>query len=430
LSEFIETAPSVSSTLTKLVVRSQIPFRRTKMQRQSASERIRAQVIAALDEGGPMSRAALAGELGISRSTASLAVTDLMDQGIVGSAEEGAFPASRRIGRPGSLITLRRAGLHLVGIDFGRLSLKVGLFDAAFRLVEVAEEAFSVDIPAQVAIATAAARVEHLLSRHGLSASEIEAAAIGVPGPVDAETGELHAGSILARWVGTDVTGDLARRLGVPVYMDNDANLGILAETRIGAAQESRVALYVLLSVGVGLGIALDGTVFRGTRGIAGELGHVVTNESGPLCPCGSRGCLEAQISVNALAASLSATHGAISPAVMLELAAQGDLGARRIVDDAATLAGKAIGALCNYFNPDTVIISGELVRAGPVVLDSIRSAMTRVSLPRAIENVDLRLGDLGELAELYGAVFFAKQRSIRQGMASPRGRAAASASR
>ena len=161
--------------------------------------------------------------------------------------------------------------------------------------------------------------------------------------------------------------------------------------------------------------------MFRGTGGIAGELGHVVTDEKGPLCRCGSRGCLEAQISVNALAASLSATHGAVTPAGMLELAAEGDLGARRIVADAATLAGKAVGALCNYFNPDTVIVSGELVRAGPVVLDSIRDAMTRVSLPRAIENVDLRLGELGELAELYGAAFYAKQRSIRQAAAHAR---------
>ncbi|MBO0903848.1 ROK family transcriptional regulator [Jiella sonneratiae] len=382
------------------------------MKKPGSSERLRQRILSAIEAGGPQSRASVAHQLGISRSTASLAISELFDDDLLETVDETRAGRGQP-GRPGQLIGLRRRSKYLVGIDFGRLKLRVGLFDDGFGLVGVVERDFTVDIPALEAIEIAATETEALLASHGVARAAVEAVGIGVPGPVDAKTGELHAGSILARWVGTDVTGALGRRLDTPVYMDNDANLGILAESRIGAAQNSAVVLYVLLSVGVGLGIAIERRVFRGVQGIAGELGHVVTDESGPLCRCGSRGCLEAQISVNALAAALAPTHGTIGPDAMLELAVRGDLGARRVVADAAGMAGRAVGALCNYFNPDLVIVSGELMRAADVVLPAIREAMARVSLPRAIEQVTLCPAALGEMSELYGAAFFARQRAL-----------------
>ena len=379
---------------------------------QTASGRTRARIISALQGSGPQSRAMLARQTGVSRSTASNVISQLVAEGVVQIVDDSVEPVARGSGRPGTLVALAQDYKYIVAIDFGRLSLKVGVFDMQYKLIDVIDSDFSVDIDANEALETAARQVDELLVKHAISKATVEAVGVGVPGPVESVSGKIHAGSILAGWIGTDVPGELARRLRLPVYMDNDANLGVRAESNMGGATHAKVALYVLLSVGVGLGIAIDGKVFRGAGGIAGELGHVVTNEHGPLCRCGSRGCIEAQISVNALAQSLANTHKGITAAGMLKAAQDGDPVARRVVIDAGAMAGRQVGALCNYFNPDVVLVGGELMRAGSILIDAITDAMARVSLARAIENVTVRPGALGELAELYGGALYAHEQA------------------
>jgi predicted NBD/HSP70 family sugar kinase len=205
----------------------------------------------------------------------------------------------------------------------------------------------------------------------------------------------------------------MSQRLGLPVYMDNDANLGALAEVTFGAGVGAEVMLYVLLSVGVGLGIAIRGKVFRGSGGIAGELGHVVTDDMGPLCRCGNRGCLEAQVSVNTLRDAMRPGHGPISVREFLQLAESGNVGAGRIIADAATLVGRQVGDLCNYFNPDLILVGGELSAGGDLRLDPLRTSMRRFAIARACENVRVELGALGDKAELYGAMLLAGRNAL-----------------
>jgi predicted NBD/HSP70 family sugar kinase len=383
----------------------------TKKPMASSKMRLRDRVLDTLQDRGPQSRAELARDLLISRATASTVVRDLLQDGLI---EEPGRPSDMPaiVGRPGTRVRLKASDAYLVGIDFGRLTLRIGIADLSYTTIREEAYAFDIDAPAEQALDRAARHVDALIVAAGIDRRLIRAVGVGVPGPVDAGTGMLHAGSILASWVGTDVPGGLARRLDLPVYMDNDANLGALAEATIGGAMTSDVALYVLLSVGVGLGIVINGRVFRGASGIAGELGHVVTDERGAICRCGSRGCLEAQVSVNALGKVLQASLGAISTDEMLRLAAEGHVGASRLVADAGAMVGRAVGDLCNYFNPDTVLVGGELMRAGPVLLNPLRDAMRRFSIARATENVRVMPGALGERAELLGTFLFAHERS------------------
>lgn len=376
-----------------------------------SQKRLRMGVLDLLGSDGPQSRADLARKLGVSRSTMSLLTTSLLSEGILREIDSE-DDASRIAGRPGTRLALCEPEGYYIGIDFGRIFIKAAISDGNYRIIEQISGDFDIDMPAEAALDLAADKVEQIVAASGVDRDQIRAVGIGVPGPVDAATGELHAGSILARWVGTDVTGGLSRRLGLPVYMDNDANLGMLAESVYGAARQSDVALYVLLSVGVGLGIAINGKVFRGTSGIAGELGHVVIDEHGDVCRCGSRGCLEAKISVNALAKALSASHGAISSDQMLQLAVKGDIGANRMIADAGALVGRSVGALCSYFNPDIVIVGGELMRAGDNLLNPLKDAMRRFSIARATENVRVVPAGLGEQAELVGTLLFAGERA------------------
>ena len=372
--------------------------------------RLRAGVLGELRASGAQSRAELARKFEVSRSTVSAVIAVLIEERLVEEAN-GANRATNAAGRPGTLVTLAAPKGYFVGIDFGRLFIKAAIADANYRILEQVSSDFDIDMPADMALDLAAANVAKIVAAAGIDRTEIKAVGIGVPGPVDAATGQLHAGSILARWVGTDVPGGLSRRLGLPVYMDNDANLGALAERVYGAARETGVALYVLLSVGVGLGIVINGQVFRGSSGIAGELGHVVVDEHGAVCRCGSRGCLEALVSVNALAKALSVSHGEISSDEMLRQAVAGDVGANRIVADAGALVGRSVGHLCNYFNPELIIVGGELMRAGESLFAPLKEAMRRFSIARATENVRVVPAMLGEQAELVGTLLFAGEK-------------------
>jgi len=360
---------------------------------------------------GPQSRAELARRLHVSRSTMSSMVAALISEGAVQEVDSNA-DASKTAGRPGTRVALTKAEGYYVGIDFGRIFIKAAISDTNYRIIEQTSGDFDIEMPAEAALDFAAGKVEQIIAAAGIDRTKIKAVGIGVPGPVDAATGQLHSGSILARWVGTDVPGGLTRRLGLPVYMDNDANLGMLAESTYGAARQASVALYVLLSIGVGLGIAINGKIFRGANGIAGELGHVVVDENGEICRCGSRGCLEAKISVNALPRALAASHGEISSDEMLRMAVAGDIGANRIVADAGALVGRSVGALCSYFNPEIVIVGGELMRAGDSLLTPLKDSMRRFSIARAVENVRVVPAALGEQAELMGTLLFAGEKA------------------
>lgn len=390
--------------------------------------RLRLRALELLKEKGPQSRAELSRSLAVSRSTMSSLIAELLAEDVV--VDLGDDPlGTKQAGRPGVRVGLKAPQGYFVGIDFGRLRINVAIADANYRIIDQLSCDFDIDIAAETALDLAAESVETLIAHTAIDRRAIHAVGVGVPGPVDAATGMLHAGSILASWVGADVPGGLSRRLGLPVYMDNDANLGALAESVYGAAVGTKVTLYVLLSYGVGLGIVINGQVFRGSSGIAGELGHIVTDEHGPLCRCGSRGCLEARVSILALAKALGTSHGAVSPDEMLRLAGEGSTGASRIVADAGVMVGRSIGDLCNYFNPELVLIGGELMRAGETLLNPLKDAMRRYSIARATERVKVMPGALGEQAEIIGTILFAGEQSFKA-MAGKSGTSAPAAAR
>src|SRR5436190_1051092 len=181
---------------------------------------------------------------------------------------------------------------------------------------------------------------------------QIVGAGVALPGPVDRHTGTIGSAVILPGWAGLHAQRELARRLGLHVEVDNDANLGALAEASFGAGRGLENIVYVMLGSGIGAGLVLDGRVHRGAAGLAGELGHVQVRTDGAVCRCGNRGCLETVASGPALLTVLRAAHGEqLTVAGMLELAASGDLGTQRVINDAGRAIGHALGDLCNSLN-------------------------------------------------------------------------------
>ncbi len=199
---------------------------------------------------------------------------------------------------------------------------------------------------------------------------------------------------MLPGWSGVDVAKELEDRLQTPTYVDNDANLGALAEVTLGAGRNARFAAYVSISSGIGAGIIVDGRPYRGHRGTAGEIGHVVVDPQGPICRCGNRGCLETLASGPALLRLVQASRDdELTVKQMIELAREGDAGCRRAIADAGQVVGAVVAGLVNLFSPEMVVIGGDLGEAGDLLLDPLREAVRRDALPAAASGAEGRGG-------------------------------------
>jgi predicted NBD/HSP70 family sugar kinase len=260
--------------------------------------------------------------------------------------------------------------------------------------------------PLALGLDLAATMVAEVLEESGLGIERVVAAGMGLPGPIDRRTGRVGSSVILPAWSGLDAAEQLSRRLGVPVDVDNDANLGALAEFTFGAARGLGDVIYVKVSSGIGAGIILGGRLHRGVTGNAGEIGHVEVRPDGVVCRCGNRGCLETVASGTALLGALRPVHGdGLTLAGMLDLAAAGDPGTLRVIHDAGRAIGHALGDLCNSLNPAAIVVGGDLSAAGTPLLDGIREAVDRHAQPGAAEAVSVMRSVLGERAEVLGAL-------------------------
>ncbi len=198
----------------------------------------------------------------------------------------------------------------------------------------------------------------------------------------------------------------MRRRLDVPIIVDNDANLGALAEAAFGAARDSGDMVYLKVSSGIGAGLILNGRLYRGTAGLAGELGHLLVDPDGLVCRCGNRGCLETLAATGALVELLRRSHGDdITVPHMLELARRGDLGCRRVIADAGRAIGQAVSMLLNVLNPELLVVGGDLAAAGDLLLDGVRESIARAALPGAADAATVTAGVLGERAQVLGAL-------------------------
>jgi predicted NBD/HSP70 family sugar kinase len=364
----------------------------------------RLRVVDALRRAGTASRTELARMTGISRSTVATLVSDLQARGlIVEQADAPAAPAGR--GRPPVLLRLDAAAGSALGIDFGHRHVRVAVADLSSTVLAERFVEIDVDSAPEDALDAAAELAEGVLADASVERTRVIGAGMALSAPIDRRKGVVGS-TVLPNWAGIQAGEELSRRLEIPVELDNDANLGALAEVSFGAGRGFADVVYVMMSSGVGAGLVLGGRLYHGANGIAGELGHIQVRPEGAVCRCGSRGCLETVASTGALLSLLRPTHGPdLTLRGMLDLVAEGDLAARRVVNDAGRAVGRAVADLCNFLNPAAIIVGGELSVTGDPLLDGVREAVDRYSLPGAAEAVEVRAGILGERAEVLGAL-------------------------
>src|SRR3954447_17982131 len=366
----------------------------------------RLRVIRALRDEGTISRAEIARRTGLSRSTVSSLVADLQADGLVVERPEPGLAHGAQGGRPPILLSFDASAGAAVGVDFGHSHLRVAVSDLASTILAERKLPLDTDHDAQQGLELAAEMVADALSDAGVQRTQVIGAGMGLPGPIEQSAGTVGSSAILPGWIGMMAASEMRRRLDIPVMVDNDANLGALAEAAFGAGQDAGDLIYLKVSSGIGAGLILNGRLYRGSSGLAGELGHVLVDPDGIVCRCGNRGCLETVAATGALVDLLRRSHGdELTVDAMLEAARGGDLGCRRVIHDAGRALGQVVATLLNVLNPELLVVGGDLAGAGDLLLDGMRESIGRAALPEAARRAEVVAGVLGDRAQVLGAL-------------------------
>ena len=377
-------------------------------------ERNRQRVLGALREQGRTSQADIARSTGLSRTTVSKVVAELKGTGLVDVlAERPSDLRATRGGRPSVHLALRDSSSAVVGIDFGHSHIQVAVGDMAHNVL--AERLCDLDVNhrATEALDASARMVGDVLAEAGVRRDHVIGVGIGIPGPVDRARGTVGSATILPGWIGLRIAAEMEARLSLPVEIENDANLGALAELTWGSGRDCSNFAYIKAATGIGAGIVIDGKLLRGASGTAGEIGHTTLDGRGALCYCGNRGCLETMASGPAIIHLVGDRDGAkLTLGGVIALAAEGDVRCRRALSDAGREIGIAIAGLCNLINPERVVIGGLLSRAGDLVLDPIRGSIRRYAIQAAAGRVEVVPAVFVERAELLGSLALALRSS------------------
>jgi len=351
-----------------------------------------------------ISRADLARESGLSASTVSGIVRRFEDDGLVRRTRARVSSG----GRPPVELVFDDAGHHIAGIEIGASHLTAVLASPTGAIVAARDQAFATRTDPYGAIETAAEML-----RDCLAGSEYRGAVLGVgvavPSPIDLRWPDRVSPMILPAWRDIDIAEEFGDRVALPVYVENDANAGALAEHWFGQGGDDFT--YIKIGTGIGSGHVIRGALYRGAGGIAGELGHLSIDPSGPTCICGNRGCLNVMVGTPRLLELAAERCSGAAPRSARELAARSAAGepwAVELMAEVGQRLGIGVAGLLNLLNPSRVVLGGELVAAGDAFLDAVRASARSRSLLFSNHQAELAATVLGESAIALGAATLA----------------------
>ena len=362
-----------------------------------------------LQASGGMTQAELARQAGLAPATVSNIIRRLKAEGTV-SVEHDAKRRRR-------LVRLAQASGVVAGFDYGHRHLSVALADRSHQVLAERRITLGPGLSADEALDLGAELLDEVLDETKTPRSAVRTVGMGLPAPIDDASGQVGALSILPGWVGVNAAQLASERLGLPVYVDNEANLGAWAEHLWGAGRGTQNLAFVKLSEGVGAGLIVDGRLFRGRDGTSGEIGHTTMNDLGAVCRCGNRGCLETLIAARSVIELLQPRFSQdLTIAQVVAQANKGDTACVRVLADTGHQAGLALANLCNLFNPELILIGGELAQAGDLLLGPLRESVRRCGIPSATAGLQIHIGALGARAILLGTIALALHHIDPQG--------------
>lgn len=353
-------------------------------------------------EREPISRAEIARESALQRSTVSAIIDDLQSEGLVEDIGEGESTG----GRPPTLLRLRTAGPIAIGVAVTPSVTTIATSDLAGRVL--GQKVFPTEPDSDRTFGRVVAGIEEFLN--GKNAS-IESIGVSLPGLVDPATGTAIYVPYF-KWRDLPVAKMISSATNLPVTLDNDANAVALAELWFGRPEvcDARDFILVLVAEGVGTGIVFDGQVYRGKRGAAGEFGHMIIGTQAPVaCSCGNRDCWEAFASERAALARYQTLSSHENKATVgfkevVDRALQGETDATAALVNTALCLGIGISNLVVGFSPEAVVVGGEIARAWPLVENALRETIEH-SVRRGLPSVRILASTLGENPTLMGAL-------------------------
>lgn len=366
-----------------------------------------------------ISRAEISRQLDLSRSTVTEIVKELIPTGLV--AEVGNGESSG--GRKPILLEFQDDAKVILGIDIGATHVSVAMTNLRGKLLFWKEK----DYPVRENVEGTFNAIDELCNdcfstlKHG--SDMLLSIGVSVPSPVDPIHPEYLSETIIPSWHGKSGLEILREKYGVPVYLDNDANLGALAEHWWGAGKAVNDLIYIKISNGIGAGYILGGKLYRGSKGIAGEMSHMPIDPNGRLCGCGLRGCLATVISAWALKERIgilsnlypnSSLLNGIPSIIDIENAAlNGDQLAIQVVTEATNYLTIAITSLVNLINPDMIIIGGSLSRLGELVINPIQKKIDECALVSSVSKTKILTSKLGSQGIALGAATLAIEQAF-----------------
>lgn len=299
----------------------------------------------------------------------------------------------------------------IIAIDLGGTNLKIGLLNLKYKILykdALLTQKFNKKESLIQAIIDS---INKTIKQNRLKRADILGVGLGLPGPIDVKRGIVHFFPNIRGWKEVGLKSILEKRLKLAVSLDNDANLMTLAEYKLGAAKNSKNAICLTLGTGVGGGIIIEGSLYRGTDNAGGELGHIPINERGPRCNCGGMACLEAYIgNVRILKEAKRLFRRNISLEELSYLARKQNKRALSFWSKVANQLGVMLVGVVNLFNPDCIVIGGGIANAGRVLFNKVREVVSGRAMSVQAERVEISKSKLGNDAGLIGAAILVKE--------------------
>lgn len=361
-------------------------------------------IVDRLQRNGAISRAELARHTGLSGTTVSSLIAELEAEGLV--AETGADDrGTGRTGRPARLLRFVSPRTLVAGLELGHASIRVAVSDLAGEVRTERAVEFDVDGAGPAALDRAVELLGAAIEDGSIDRQDIGRLVLGIPGYVDPQSGTVVSGR-MRTWSGLVPAEILMAKTGLLTTTENDADLSAVGEQMFGAAKGLQDVVYVKVSAGIGAGLVLGGRLHRAAEGGTGEIGHVQVAESGSICSCGNRGCLETIASVPQALGVLREVHADVASAADLDrLVRVGDLASVRVLTDMGREIGRAVADLCNLLAPQAVVFGGDLDDALEPLVEAVRSSVARYTQPRTAGRVRIVRTSLGHRAGVLGAV-------------------------
>lgn len=383
-------------------------------------------ILNALRDRSPLSRAALAVATGLNKTTVSSLVQQLLDAQLITETGVG----KNLTGRPGILLELNASAGAMIGVEIGVDYISVILTDFAAHIIWRHQERTDRRDSQQTILHHAFAAIEAAMQQAERLPLTVLGIAMGVPGLIDAQSGALLLAPNLG-WENVPLRQMLQARFDVPVMVDNEGTMAAFGESYFGIARGSRNVLYVSAGVGIGGGLVLDGRIYPGSAGFAGEVGHMTLELDGALCNCGNRGCWETLASQSAV---FQRVHEAIASGATSSLARfqngkresltiplvvraseSGDAVARQALWETGEYVGVGLANLINALNPEMVVFGGILSLAKEFLMPVIQETVRARALRWSGRSAQVVVAAYGSDACVMGAVAMIYDQILRQ---------------